>query len=234
VAPGDNEGQARAAVENLRIALEAAGSRFEEVLKTSLNHPGALLAIVLLWWAPRRYGKRVLPLAWAGLVAVLLVSQLAWIPIQQVFGPSEAEWLSVKAESVQVGRWYNQPDYRGFAIAVPEDRPDITYGLARFGYVEGKHLVSEMYDPFAYLPSNYGYAQNATTVDTLVQCWLSTSDVRLIAIPDSDPNLARVVQDNPAWFTPVGFMAEARWTVDGVTVPRPSSAQCRAAQAAVH
>src|SRR5207302_6266005 len=29
-------------------------------------------------------------------------------------------------------------------------RPDITYGLALYGHVEGRHLVSEMYDPFAY------------------------------------------------------------------------------------
>jgi enamine deaminase RidA (YjgF/YER057c/UK114 family) len=36
LAPGDYEVQARAAVENLRIALEAAGSRFEHVLKTTV------------------------------------------------------------------------------------------------------------------------------------------------------------------------------------------------------
>ena len=36
VAPGDYELQARAAVENLRVALEAAGSGFEQVLKTTV------------------------------------------------------------------------------------------------------------------------------------------------------------------------------------------------------
>jgi enamine deaminase RidA (YjgF/YER057c/UK114 family) len=36
VGPGDYELQARAAVENLRIALEAAGSGFEQVLKTTV------------------------------------------------------------------------------------------------------------------------------------------------------------------------------------------------------
>ncbi|HKB19993.1 MAG TPA: RidA family protein [Gaiellaceae bacterium] len=36
VAPGDHEAQARAAVENLRVALEAAGSGFEHVLKTTV------------------------------------------------------------------------------------------------------------------------------------------------------------------------------------------------------
>jgi enamine deaminase RidA (YjgF/YER057c/UK114 family) len=36
VAPGDYESQARAALENLRVALEAAGSGFEQVLKTTV------------------------------------------------------------------------------------------------------------------------------------------------------------------------------------------------------
>ena len=36
VAPGDYEGQARAALDNLRVALEAAGSSFEQVLKTTV------------------------------------------------------------------------------------------------------------------------------------------------------------------------------------------------------
>ncbi|MDQ2984020.1 MAG: RidA family protein [Actinomycetota bacterium] len=36
VAPGDYEGQARAAVENLRTALEAAGSGLGQVLKTTV------------------------------------------------------------------------------------------------------------------------------------------------------------------------------------------------------
>jgi enamine deaminase RidA (YjgF/YER057c/UK114 family) len=36
VAPGDYEGQARAAIDNLRLALEAAGSSFEQVLKSTV------------------------------------------------------------------------------------------------------------------------------------------------------------------------------------------------------
>jgi len=36
VAPGDYEGQARVAVDNLRVALEAAGSSLEQVLKSTV------------------------------------------------------------------------------------------------------------------------------------------------------------------------------------------------------
>ena len=193
---------------------------------------GVLLAVALLWWAPRRLGNRILPLAWTAVGATLVVTQVAWVPIAQVFGPSEAEWHVVQAESMQLGAWYNQAPYAGHALAVPPERPDITYGLARFGGVEGKHLVSEMYDPFAYLPSGYRYEDHEAAVTTLVQCWLGDTDTRLIAIPRNDPNYALLQQLNPSWFVRLGTMDEAGWTVNGVSVPPLTAAECKAARSA--
>jgi hypothetical protein len=191
---------------------------------------GALFAALVLWWAPRRFGSRVVPWAW-GLVAVALISsQLAWAPIVEVFGPSELDWRQVKAERIEPGEWYGAR--QGHAIAVPDDRPDITYALARFGGVEGKHLVSEMYDPFAYLASDYRYEDHQSTVSTLIRCWLSESDVTLIAVPDTDVYLKRVVELNPTWFTHVGYMAEAKWDVESVSIPTPTSVECEAARSA--
>lgn len=194
---------------------------------------GILLSVGLLWWLPRRYGKRVLPLAWTAVAGTLVASQLAWIPIGQIFGPTEVDWRAVKAESEQLGSWYGTAPYAGHALAVPPDRPDITYGLARFGGVEGKHLVSEMYDPFAYFPSGYVPQDHMATVSTLAQCWISDADIHMIALPDNDPNLALVKDSNPTWFVDIGFMDEAKWTIEGVTVPKPSADDCRAARSAV-
>jgi hypothetical protein len=117
-------------------------------------------------------------------------------------------------------------------MAIPPDRPEITYGLARFGGVEGKHLVSEMYDPFAYLSSGYRYQDHQSTVTTLVACWLSATDTRLIAIPYGDGNYALLQQLNPSWFTQLGTMEEAGWTVVGVSSPQPTAAECEAAKSA--
>ena len=193
---------------------------------------GVLLAVALLWWVPRKLGNRILPLAWTAVGATLVVTQVVWVPIAQVFGPSEAEWHAVQAESIQLGAWYNQAPYAGHALAVPPERPDITYGLARFGGVEGKHLVSEMYDPFAYLPSGYRYEDHEAAVTTLVQCWLSDTDTRLIAIPRNDPNYALLQQLNPSWFVRLGTMDEAGWTVNGVSVPPLTAVECKAARSA--
>jgi len=194
---------------------------------------GTLLAIGLLWWAPRRLGVRFVPLGWAAVGVTLLASQLAWIPIAEVFGPSEIEWRQVKAESEQMGGWYNASPYAGHAVAVPPDRSDITYALARFGSVEGKHLVSQMYDPFAYLPAAYRYEDHMSTVNTLVQCWLSEKDIRMIAIQQNDANLALAEQLNPTWFVSIGFLDEAKWTIVGVSAPIPTAAECKAARSAI-
>ncbi len=193
---------------------------------------GVLLAVLLLLWIPRRFGKRAVPVAWTALGGTIVAVQLAWIPIAQVFGPSETEWKATVAESRQLGAWYNQPPYSGHSLAVPNDRPDITYALARYGAVEGKHLVSEMYDPFAYLSAGYAYADHPQVVSTLVACWLADTDTRMIVVGDGNTNYQLMLGYDPAWFVQLGWMAEARWSVFGVNAPHPSPAECGVARSA--
>jgi hypothetical protein len=188
-----------------------------------------LLAVLLLWWAPRRYGRRAIPIGWAALGGVLLVSQLAWIPIAQIFGPTETEWKATMVASRELGAWYNQPPYQGHSIAVPPDRPDVTYGLARYGGVEGKFLVSEMYDPFHYLPSGYVYADHQATVNTLIECWLVKTDIRVIAMPLLDGNYDQLRQANPSWFVLLGTMSNTNWLVYGVSAEHPTRQACEEA-----
>jgi hypothetical protein len=196
---------------------------------------GVLVAVALLWWLPRRFGKSAIPVGWAALVASVLLAQVVWIPIGHVFGPTEANWQASLAASRQLGAWYNQPPYQGHAMAVPDDRPDITYGLARFGGVEGKHVVSEMYDPFYYLPGSYRYQDHQDVVNTLLQCWIDKTDTRLIAMPDANQNYQLMLGYNPAWFVQLGTMVETHWVVYGVTVPHPAPAACEeASRAASH
>lgn len=190
---------------------------------------GVLLVVLLLWWAPRRYGRRAVPISWAAIGVAVLISQLVWIPIAQVFGPTETEWHATLAASGQLGAWYNQAPYQGHALAVPPDRPDVTYALARFGGVEGKHLVSEMYDPFYYLPSDYAYADHQVTVNTLVQCWLFTTDTHLIAMPPLNPNYEQMLRYNPDWFVQLGIMNDTNWLVYAVSVPHPTQQACEEA-----
>jgi hypothetical protein len=196
---------------------------------------GVLVAVVLLWWAPRRFGKGLVLVGWTALAGCVVAAQLVWIPIAQVFVPTEANWRASLAASRELGAWYHQSPYEGHALAVPPDRPDITYGLARFGGVEGKHLVSEMYDPFAYLPSGYAYREHQQVVNTLIQCWLAKTDTHLMALPENNEDYALMRESNPSWFTQLGTMSETRWLIVGVSAPQPSGAACEeASRAASH
>ncbi len=189
-----------------------------------------LLVVLALSWAPRRFGRRALAAGWIVTAATLVGVQLAWLPIAEAFGPTEAPWRASLADSRQLGAWYNLPPYAGHALAVPADRPDITYGLARFGGVEGKHLVSEMYDPFSYLPAGHTFADSQATVSTLVACWLGDTDTRMIAFRNDNANYGLLLGYNPSWFVRLGSMTATGWTVVGVNAPRPSAADCRAAR----
>jgi len=189
-----------------------------------------LVVVAALNWAPRRFGNVAVPIGWIAVGVTLAGSQALWIPIDSVFAPTEATWQQTLAESRQLGAWYNVAPYAGHALAVPPDRPDITYGLARFGGVEGKHLVSEMYDPFSYLPAGHTFAENQATVSTLVACWLGDTDTRVIAFRKDDANYGLLLGYNPSWFVRLGSMTATGWIVVGVNAPRPSAADCRAAR----
>ena len=191
-----------------------------------------LLAVVALRWTPLRFGRAGRGIGWAVVVVVLVSSQALWLPINSVFAPTEPTWKTTQSEGVRLAAWYSRQPYSGHSLAVPPDRPDMTYAMARFGGVEGKHLVSEMYDPFAYLPSGYAYADHGANVDTLLRCWFSSADIGMIAIASGDADYQLMLQRNPDWFTHVGELPSAGWVVEGVTIPRPSAAECEAARAA--
>ena len=168
-----------------------------------------LFAIVALRRLPSRLG-------WGVVAVALVASQLLWLPIQDVFGNTGGAWRATMNESRQLADWYNRPGVDGHALAVPADRPDITYGLAVYGGVPGRHLVSEMYDPLAYLPAGYRIEDHLPAVTAQVQCWLTKTDTRMIAVAATDPGLQLVVQFAPASFTYVGMLGTAQWTVFAV------------------
>ncbi len=178
-----------------------------------------LVAAAALHLIPLRWGNAIRPLGWVAVAALLVASQALWIPIQQAFAPTESAWQSDVGEGTQLAAWYRAPSSEGHGMAVPPDRPDITYVLARFGGVAGKHLVSEMYDPFAYQPAGSRYEDHAGALSVQYACWLGDNDVRMIAIAMGDQPRNWLVLQNPAWFVEVGTMPRTGWVVERVSAP---------------
>jgi hypothetical protein len=137
---------------------------------------------------------------------------------------------------VATGRYiasiFGQPGYRGGALNLPPpDHPEVTYALVHYGGLEGRHFVSQLYDPFYYLPAGYHYADHPATAGTLLQCWLSSTNTSILVMPDDRADYRAFAADHPAWFEMVGRVAAYGWTIEAVQVPEPSPQTC--AQAAV-
>ena len=190
----------------------------------------ATLAVVgIVWWVPRRFGPRSIAPAWATVVLGIVALQVLWVPIANAFGPTESTWQAAAAEGRVLAGWYRESPSAGHALAVPPDRPDITYVLARFGGVEGKHIVSEMYSPLAYLPSGYRYEDHLAAVNVQVQCWMGKNDIRMIAVDVGDQELQLVLRFTPAVFARIGSLQATHWDVYAVDFSAMSQTSCATA-----
>lgn len=188
-----------------------------------------LAAIGLFSLAPRRVGPRWLPAAAVAAAAALLLVQVAWVPIWAVYSRTFEVWAGTVQAGERIGAAYHRPGIEGGAFAVPSDHPDLTYTLARYGHLPGRDLISQLYDPFYYLPPGTAYRDHPAEAGTLLQCWLDRTDTRLIAVRGQNRNYREFVADHPFWFTPVGDVPQYDWTLYRVRVPPVSAPACRSA-----
>ena len=206
------------------------------VFAYSYDFTAVVAVLLLLKVLPKKLGSRVIPVAWVAIGIGVVAVQLAWLPIRQVFGPTDAAWQQAVVAGQDLGAAYNQtPGVSGGALNVPDDRPDLTYTLARYGNVSGKHLVSQLYDPFYYLPSGYTYTAHPDVTGPLLQCWLDKTDTHLWAVPLTNSNYNHFIADHPGWFDFLGDLTDTGWALWRAQVPRPAHGLCEeAARAAPH
>ena len=102
----------------------------------------------------------------------------------------------------------------------------MTYSLVHYGGLDGRHFISQLYDPFYYLPPGYHYAAHPVTAGTLLRCWLSTTKTSIFVMPDDRADYLAFAADHPAWFEMVGRVAAYGWTIEAVHIPAPSPQTC--------
>jgi hypothetical protein len=187
---------------------------------------GVLLSVVLLSAAPRRFGRRVLPVGWAAIVIVLAAAQLEWAPILNLYDATRITWVQSQTAASQLMTVYDQPAYRGHMLNIPPDKPAMLYAMVEYHGLQGRNVVGQLYDPFYY----FGYARHTDVADTLMQCWLTSTHTRLWALDPNTPQYRQVIGDHPDWFTAVGSVDQYGWAVVDVHVPPPGGADCASAE----
>jgi Dolichyl-phosphate-mannose-protein mannosyltransferase len=189
---------------------------------------GVLLAIALLGEAPRRWGRRMIPIGSAAAVVVLFAAQAEWAPILSMYNATSVTWNSSRTAAAQLMSVYNQPAYRGRVLNIPPDKPAMFYAMVQYHGLEGRHVVGQLYDPFYYF-TNFSYTDHPAVGDTLMQCWLTSTHTRLWAVDPQKAQYRAVLADHPEWFTEVGLVSAYGWLLEDVQVPAASAADCTAA-----
>jgi hypothetical protein len=189
---------------------------------------GVLLAVLLLSIAPRRFGRRVLPVAWGIVVVVLVAAQLEWSPILNLYDATRVTWTQSQSAASQLMNVYEQPAYRGTVLNIPPDKPAMFYAMVEYHGLEGRNLVGQLYDPFYYFP-NVTYAQRPDVVSALMQCWLVSTHTRLWAVDPAKGQYLQLIAGHPSWFAAVGTVDVYGWPLEDVHVPAIGAADCAAA-----
>jgi hypothetical protein len=192
---------------------------------------GVLLAVGLLSAAPRRLGRRVVPVGWSAIVIVLVASQLEWAPILNLYDATRVTWTQSQGAASQLMSVYNRPAYRGRVLNIPPDKPAMFYAMVEYHGLQGRNVVGQLYDPFYYY-TGFSYAQHPDVGDTLMQCWLASTHTRLWAVDPNTQQYLQVITDHPEWFTRVGSVDAYGWAVEDVQVPAVSPADCASADKA--
>ena len=197
------------------------------ILAFPYDFAGLLVAIGLFVIVPRYLGRSSRQVAWVTAGILLVGTQLTWIPIETAYSSTASAWNTDVATGRYIASIFGQPAYRGGALNVPPpDHPAVTYALVHYGGLDGRHLISQLYDPFYYLPAGYHYADHPVTAGTLLQCWLSTTNTSILVMPDGRADYRAFAADHPAWFEMVGRVAAYGWTIEAVHVPAPSRQTC--------
>jgi hypothetical protein len=201
------------------------------ILAFPYDFAALLVAIGLFVIVPRYLGRRVRQLTWLTAGLLLVGVQLTWIPIETAYTSTAPAWDTDVATGRYIASIFGQPAYRGGALNLPPpDHPAVTYALVHYGGLEGRHFISQLYDPFYYLPAGYHYADHPATAGTLLQCWLSTTNTSIFVMPDDRADYIAFTADHPVWFEMVGRVGAYGWTLEAVHVPAPSLQTCAQAE----
>jgi hypothetical protein len=188
-----------------------------------------LLSVGLFASAPRGVPTPRIAARWAISLTLLVLVQVSWGPIQAVYTSTTSTWATTISVAQQIGQDYRQPGVEGGALTLPADHPNLTYALARYGGVEGRHLVSELYDPFYYLPPRTTYTAAPRPIGTLLQCWLARTGTRLLVVDQRDANYAAFLADHPGWFAAIDSVAPYGWRLYRGAAPRAAPGDCEEA-----
>ncbi|MDO8657159.1 MAG: hypothetical protein Q7K55_00350 [Candidatus Levybacteria bacterium] len=147
---------------------------------------GFVISILLLYYIPKYLGKFGIILGWALLLIILVLIQLAWMPIMQYSGESE----KILKSEMELGKKVSSV-YKEGSILLPGGDPAFTYALYKNG-IKGKNIRGQKFDPYFYIEEDP--YQNWKKYRKTVFDWLKKENIKLIIIDQSSARYAKLVE----------------------------------------
>ncbi len=172
---------------------------------------GVVIAIALFYTFRERLSgglkSTYTVVAAATFILFIGTTHLAWQEINKYYEPTNKTWSYVQEVATKMST-----GYKGGKILLPEGNPDLTYALVTFHGVEGKDMLSQMYDPIGYASQNgLNAVENWNNVDPFskegltfkeeVRDYLKTNKVQYIITYGSFPRYNVLVETEPTWFS---------------------------------
>ena len=155
---------------------------------------GLVITVLLMRNVAPRLGRSLGPVtAWAGVIGLVVISQLAWPVIWRYFAPGESIYESEFTAAAAIAEKYD-----GGVISMPEDRPWQTYWLVNDFGLDAHSIEGQMYDPFSYMASDpfANWSENREKISS----WLQSRNIELLVFDVRDTYYKQLVEHEPAWF----------------------------------
>lgn len=156
---------------------------------------GILISAFLFYYLPKIRFIRILDkikFNYLILIAVLVISQLVWIPIMKKYNSTRPAWQKTILISEEIMKHYD-----GGKMVFLEVNPEYTYAMVtKFGF-DGKNLVSEMFDPYFYFKED---PYTNWSIDRLVVFkWLKDNNVKVIVTYGGTERYAKLSELEPEY-----------------------------------
>jgi hypothetical protein len=169
---------------------------------------GVFVSILLFYILPKLPSFTFSPrLGWVVVIALAGVLQLAWMPVTNYYDLRRPLWEPEKQLAEDIAS-----HYQGGAIAIPENRPSLTYTLARYQGISAENLQSQMYDPFFYFEDEDPFA-NWTQNRQAIAHWVNKLNIRLLVYPSRKETYNEMVMREEGLFQYLGAVHRGKLVI---------------------
>jgi len=172
---------------------------------------GALAAILFLKWIPQRlplWGR--FGLGWFAVSAMLVGVQAIWPAVLHDVSPGYTNQPS--SSTLQEQAKVVREAYVDGRVLIPEDNPQFTYALVRFGGFRASDFLGQMYGPTYYYEGGDPFV-HWETVGPQMWNWFATEDVTVLVTYPADPRFSRMMEEKPDRFELVGNIPQSPMVV---------------------